>query len=52
VMVITARRKKGRLPAHALRDLEAKPITPEVQRTFEISDLEMRMANANRRING
>ena len=46
-MTITARGKKRGLPAHALRDLEAKGIAPEAKRAFEIGNLEMRVADAD-----
>jgi hypothetical protein len=46
-MMITARRKKRRLLSHALHDLEAQHIAPETERAFEISHLEMNVADAD-----
>ncbi len=51
VMMITARRKKRRLFAVALRHLKAQYITPEPERAFKVGNLQVDMADADSGIN-
>lgn len=51
VVVITARRKKCRLPAHSLRDFEAKHIAIKSKSAFKVGNLEMDVANFDTLVN-
>jgi hypothetical protein len=51
-MVVAARGDKRGLRTHPLHELEAEHAAVKIQRTREVRDLEVNMADADRGING